>query len=55
LPPRAVALRQERWVEQPPGYIMVDLDGTLTADGRTLAGRIANENCTDFTVSRAAK
>ena len=52
---RALALRQERWVEQPPGYIMVDLDGTLSADGRTVTGRIANENCSDFTVSRAAK
>jgi len=52
---RALALRQERWVDQPQGYIMVDLDGILSADGRTLAGRVGHESCSGFTVSRADK
>src|SRR5438105_11549827 len=36
------------------GAVMVDLSGTLSADGRTLAGRIAYESCEGFRVSRAA-
>jgi hypothetical protein len=52
---RALSLRQERWIAQPPGYIMVDLEGAMTADGRTLAGRIAYPSCTTFTLSRDAK
>jgi hypothetical protein len=51
----ALNLRQQRWIAQPPGYIMVDLDGMLSADGRTLAGRIADPSCTTFTLNRADK
>ncbi len=51
---RAVSLRQERWVDQPAGYIMIDLDGTLSADGGTLSGRVAHESCTTFALARDA-
>src|SRR5262249_19044594 len=52
---RTLSLRQERWLEQPPGYIMVDLAGNVSADGRTLAGRMAHESCTTFSLTRADK
>lgn len=34
---------------------MVDLDGTLSADGRSLSGRVAHESWTTFQLTRADK
>jgi hypothetical protein len=42
------------WLEQPPGYELLDLDGTLSADRRTYSGIIVGSpDCTGFFVSKA--
>ncbi len=42
------------WLEQPPGYDLLDLDGTLSADGRTYSGVVVGSaDCTGFFVSKA--
>jgi len=44
-----------RWLEQPPGYQMVNLSGTLSADGRTIAGTVDFTGCSDFHVTVEGK
>jgi hypothetical protein len=52
---RALTLRQQQWIDQAPGYVMVDLDGTLSADGGILEGRVMQEGCAAFVLRRAQK
>jgi hypothetical protein len=44
-----------RWLEQPSGYQMVNLSGTLSADGRTIAGTVEFTGCGDFRVTLEGK
>ena len=37
-----------RWIEQPPGYFTVDLDGYLTASGARLTGVVPAAGCSVF-------
>jgi hypothetical protein len=42
------------WLEQPTGYELLDLDGTLSADRRTYSGHVVGSpDCTGFFVSKA--
>jgi hypothetical protein len=42
------------WLEQPPGYELLDLDGTFSADRRTYSGFVIGPaDCTGFFVSKA--
>ena len=41
------------WLERPPGYELLDLDGTLSEDRRTYSGLVVGStDCTGFFVSR---
>lgn len=40
------------WIVQPPGYLMVGVDGALRGD--TLTGRIEGPGCTEFRLVRRA-
>ena len=40
------------WIQQPPNYAMVGLDGTLSADLRALSGAVLFDGCESFQVSR---
>ncbi|EHR49102.1 hypothetical protein SacmaDRAFT_0806 [Saccharomonospora marina XMU15] len=42
---------QQEWIEQPDGYVMVDL-GVSSVEGDTMTGRVAGPGCGDFTVTR---
>jgi hypothetical protein len=41
------------WLNRPPGYDLLDLDGTLSADRRTYSGLVVGSvDCTGFLVSK---
>jgi hypothetical protein len=41
------------WLDRPPGHELLDLDGTLSADGRTYSGLVVGStDCVGFFVSR---
>jgi hypothetical protein len=49
-----MVFRQEKWIEQPPGYVMVDLEVTspITEDATSLSGDVRSDNCKGFSVRR---
>jgi hypothetical protein len=46
-------LQQERWLERPPHYVMVDLSGALDPETGVVTGRIDGYNCGEFELRRA--
>ena len=46
-----VAVKGVHWIEQPSNYLMVDLSGTLSGDGRSIDGKIEFSGCTSFHVT----
>jgi len=46
-----VAAKGVRWIEQPSNYLMVDLSGTLSDDGRSIDGKLEFTGCTSFHVT----
>ena len=52
---QGVQVKGARWLEQPTGYEMVDLSGTLSADERTIAGTVDFTSCSDFRVTLEGK
>lgn len=52
---RRVVFEPREWIDEPPGYVMVGLEGVLTLDGLRISGRVTAEGCTVFTLSRAGK
>jgi hypothetical protein len=50
---RKMQLRGVKWIDAPNGYVMVDLDGRLDADGDRISGLVPEwPGCTVFEVSR---
>ena len=49
---RDVRLRQSAWIDQPPGYVMVDLVGELT-ERRAVRRHGEGAGCTTFALRRA--
>lgn len=43
-----VRLEPGPWIEQPPNYETVGLDGQLSADGKRFSGKITNASCGAF-------
>ena len=43
-------LHAEEWIEQPPGYSLVDFSGTVARTG-VYSGRVEGPGCTSFTAS----
>ncbi len=44
-----LSLRQLRWIEQPEGYVMVDLTGNVSRTGG-ISGTVGGPGCTTFQV-----
>ena len=50
---RRVQLEGVKWIDYPQNYIMVGLDGHMTADGGRITGIVPTmASCTDFEVKR---
>lgn len=47
-----MVLIPQGWVQQPPGYIMVGLSGTVMASGQGFTGRMLHRSCGEFTFNR---
>ncbi len=47
-----VTLQPEAWIERPPGYIMVGMEGDAARDGR-FSGRMTHTLCGAFSVTAA--
>jgi hypothetical protein len=43
----AVRLKGDRWIEQPDGYVMVDLVGAMSKSG-SLSGSVSGPGCSTF-------
>ena len=52
---RKMQLHGIKWIDAPNGYVMVDLDGRMDADGARISGLVPEwPGCTVFEVSRSA-
>ena len=49
---RSVTVKGVRWIEQPRNYLMVNLIGKLSDDGRQIEGKVEFSGCTSFRVAR---
>ena len=47
-----IVLTAGRWIVRPYGYVTVDLDGAVSADGAAIAGKVLGPWCTEFQVRR---
>jgi hypothetical protein len=50
--PGEIALRPVRWLRRPANYLMVGLDGAISADGGRIEGLVRGPGCTVFRVER---
>jgi hypothetical protein len=46
-------LKSKEWISQPPNYVMVDLEGEVSAKG--VAGNVINSTCSNFAAERVQK
>ncbi|MBX3190611.1 MAG: hypothetical protein KF819_26660 [Labilithrix sp.] len=46
---RSLEMQQEIWIDQPPGYVMVDLVGTLSPSG-AYRGSVVGPDCSSFSL-----
>lgn len=47
-----VEFKAVEWIERPNDYLMVDLAGQLSEDGRRIDGKVQYSGCADFHVAR---
>jgi hypothetical protein len=50
---REVTLGPQRWLRRPRNYVMVGLEGHLSADGEEIQGMVQGPGCSFFRVQRA--
>lgn len=43
----------DRWIVQPPGYVVVDFNGRIDASGGSIDGAVAGPACTTFALTRS--
>ena len=48
----SLMLSPDRWIAQPPGYVMVGLTASIDPSARSMTGRIANPGCTVLSLVR---
>ena len=48
----SMRLMQNAWLQQPAGYVMVDLDGVYRPAKEMISGTVANPSCTTFDLKR---
>jgi len=49
---KALRLTPESWISQPPGYVMVGLDGLMRGSGLYIQGDVDGPGCSHFEVIR---
>jgi hypothetical protein len=47
-----LALNAGSWIKQPPGFVSVNLDGTVGPDNHGYAGRVIGPGCSTFSIRR---
>lgn len=47
-----MVLSPQGWVQQPPGYMMVGMSGTVSNGGQAFTGRMLHRSCGEFTFTR---
>ena len=47
-----LALNAGSWIKQPPGFVSVNLDGTVAPDNHAFAGRVIGPGCSTFSIRR---
>lgn len=52
VPNGVLKLRQSRWIQRPSGHVMVDLEGRVSSDGKSIQGRVMYDGCADFSVKK---
>jgi hypothetical protein len=52
---RDVVLWPRRWLQRPPDYVRVGLQGRLSEDGAALEGQVRGPGCAEFRVARTAE
>jgi hypothetical protein len=43
---------ERQWIVQPPNYLVVNFRGALSADGRSMQGRVEGPGCSQFGLQR---
>jgi serine/threonine protein kinase len=51
---RKLKLKPGAWVQRPPNYETVPIEGVVSPDGATYAGRVLNPRCSTFTTTLGA-
>jgi hypothetical protein len=51
---RHIRLSAGGWLQQPSGFVAVDIDGAVSADGQTYSGKVLAPGCRDFLVRRGS-
>ena len=46
-------LKATDWINQPPGYVMVDLSGNLSKQGNEISGNVNGTKCSTFSVKKS--
>lgn len=49
-----IALTAGAWISRPDGYVTVDLEGQVSADGGTMTGKVIGPYCQTFALRRVA-
>ncbi len=49
-----IALKAGAWISRPEGYVTVDLEGRISADGGAMTGTVTGPYCTTFELRRVA-
>ena len=49
-----IALTAGAWISRPDGYVTVDLEGQVSADGGTMTGKVIGPYCETFALRRVA-
>ena len=44
-----------QWIVRPPNYVVANMKGTLSADGRSMRGQVEAQGCTHFDLQRLDK
>lgn len=47
-----ITLRATDWINQPSGYVTVDLAGTVSQGNTKMSGDVLNSSCTTFTLEK---
>jgi hypothetical protein len=49
-----LVFKQDKWINHPDGYLMVDLEVSDPPQGGTLSGTVISDSCSDFSVHKTS-